>query len=98
LGRTIITDDGRFEWDEDKNFINRARHGIDFNFAQDPQIDFWDGWYRSTERYKHSHPKKYKVECSLDEDVIEWLRSKTDNDDDYSIYINHFLKAMMNKE
>jgi len=23
----------RFEWDEGKNRVNRAKHGIDFNFA-----------------------------------------------------------------
>jgi hypothetical protein len=69
----------------------------EFETIQKPQIDFLDGWYRSSERSRHPHPKKYKVECSLDEDVIKWLQSKTDNDDDYSIYINHFLKEMMNK-
>jgi hypothetical protein len=33
VGKTIITDDGRFEWDEDKNIQNIEKHGIDFNFA-----------------------------------------------------------------
>ncbi|MDR3172233.1 MAG: hypothetical protein LBU17_11535 [Treponema sp.] len=65
---------------------------------QEPQVDFLDGWYKSSERSKYPHPKKYKVECSLDADVIQWLQSKADADDDYSIYINHFLKKIMNKE
>jgi uncharacterized DUF497 family protein len=34
VGRTIITDDGQFEWDEDKNAQNIEKHGIDFNFAK----------------------------------------------------------------
>jgi hypothetical protein len=63
-----------------------------------PQVDFLDSWYKSSERSKHPHPRKYKVECSLDEDVIQWLRSKSEDDDDYSIYINYFLKKIMNKK
>jgi uncharacterized DUF497 family protein len=30
MGRTVVTDDGRFEWDEDKNILNKVNHGIDF--------------------------------------------------------------------
>ncbi|MDR1468157.1 MAG: hypothetical protein LBT00_02565 [Spirochaetaceae bacterium] len=56
-----------------------------------------DGWYKSSERTKHPHPKKIKVECSLDEDVIQWLEEKTDDDEKYSIYINYYLRKMMEK-
>lgn len=31
MGRTIISDDGRFEWDEDKNQINIEKHGFPFS-------------------------------------------------------------------
>jgi uncharacterized DUF497 family protein len=30
MGKTIISEDARFEWDEDKDFINRAKHGFGF--------------------------------------------------------------------
>ena len=56
-----------------------------------------DNWYKSSERAKHPHPKKIKVECSLDEDIIQWLEGKTDDDEEYSIYINYYLRKMMEK-
>jgi uncharacterized DUF497 family protein len=31
MGRTTISLDGRFEWDEEKNFINKSKHGIEFH-------------------------------------------------------------------
>jgi uncharacterized protein len=30
MGKTVTSSDGRFEWDEDKNKINRKTHGIFF--------------------------------------------------------------------
>ena len=30
MGRTIISTDGRFEWDEDKDVFNRNKHGLAF--------------------------------------------------------------------
>jgi uncharacterized DUF497 family protein len=30
MGRTILSGDGRFEWDEDKNRLNRKKHGFSF--------------------------------------------------------------------
>ena len=56
------------------------------------------GWYRNSERYKHPHPKKMKVECSLDEDVINWLEKKSNEDEEFQIYINYYLRKIMNKE
>ncbi len=53
------------------------------------------GWYKSSERSKHPHPKKQRVVCSLDEDVIRWLESKTDTDEEYTMYINHYLRKIM---
>lgn len=74
------------------------------NVAQEMDIkkefavnDSLDNWYRSSERSKHPHPKKIKVECSLDEDVIHWLEEKASADEEYHIYINHFLRKMMEK-
>ena len=57
-------------------------------------VDFLPGWYKSSERAKHPHPKKLKVECSLDEDVIQWLKEETD-EEEYPIYINSFLRKIM---
>ena len=31
VGRTAISADGRFEWDEDKDRINRKCHGVSFD-------------------------------------------------------------------
>jgi hypothetical protein len=59
--------------------------------------DFLAGWYRSSERAKHPHPKKLKVECSLDEDVIQWLEKKTNEDEEYPMYINYYLRKIMDK-
>jgi hypothetical protein len=56
------------------------------------------GWYKSSERAKHPHPRKIKVECSLDEDVIQWLEGKTNDDEEYPIYINYYLRKIMEKE
>ena len=31
MGRTIISEDGRFEWDENKDRLNKKDHGFSFN-------------------------------------------------------------------
>ena len=31
MGKTIISNDGRFEWDEEKNLSNIKKHGIAFD-------------------------------------------------------------------
>ena len=31
MGRTILSEDGRFEWDEDKSRRNRKKHGFSFD-------------------------------------------------------------------
>jgi len=31
MGRTVISEDGRFEWDEGKDRLNRKQHGFSFN-------------------------------------------------------------------
>ena len=35
MGKTVISDDGRFEWDEEKNEINRKKHGFGFEEIAD---------------------------------------------------------------
>jgi len=60
--------------------------------------DALSGWYRSSERAAHPHPKKVRVECSLDEDVVRWLKGKAKEDEEYAMYINHYLKKIMAAE
>ena len=31
MGRTIISEDGRFEWDEEKDRLNKKNHGFSFD-------------------------------------------------------------------
>ena len=31
MGKTIISDDGRFEWDEEKSRLNKTEHGLYFS-------------------------------------------------------------------
>jgi uncharacterized DUF497 family protein len=31
MDKTIVSNDGRFEWDEDKDRLNRIKHGFSFN-------------------------------------------------------------------
>lgn len=35
MGKTVISDDGRFEWDEEKNEINWKKHGFGFEEIAD---------------------------------------------------------------
>jgi hypothetical protein len=60
--------------------------------------DSLNGWYKSSERAEHTHPKKMKVECSLDEDIIEWLKEKTNEDEEYPLYINYYLRKIKDKD
>jgi uncharacterized DUF497 family protein len=68
-GRTIITDDGRFEWDEDKNVANIAKHGIDFSFARrvfddEEKIEEYDGLHSTY------NEERYSVVGMVDNDVL----------------------------
>ena len=31
MGKTIVSEDGRFEWDEEKDKLNKAEHGLYFS-------------------------------------------------------------------
>lgn len=35
MGKTVLSGDGRFEWDEDKNEINKNKHSISFEEITD---------------------------------------------------------------
>jgi uncharacterized DUF497 family protein len=30
MGKTIVSDDGRFEWAEEKDIVNKSKHGLEF--------------------------------------------------------------------
>ena len=60
--------------------------------------DFLAGWYKSSERSKHPHHKKLRVECSLDDDIVRWLKGKTNEDEEYPIYINYYLRKIMDRD
>jgi uncharacterized DUF497 family protein len=69
VGRTIITVDGRFEWDENKNALNIQKHGIDFNFAKkvfddDDRIEEYDDFHST---YKE---ERYRVVGMADNDIL----------------------------
>jgi hypothetical protein len=59
--------------------------------------DFLAGWYKSSERAEHPHHKKLRVECSLDDDIVLWLKGKTSEDEEYPMYINYYLRKVMDK-
>ena len=47
MGKTVISDCGKFEWDEDKNTLNIEKHGLSFekitSLFDDPySVDFFD--------------------------------------------------------
>jgi len=35
MDRTIVSEDGRFEWDGDKDRLNKKNHGFSFNEYND---------------------------------------------------------------
>jgi uncharacterized DUF497 family protein len=51
MGRIIISEDGRFEWDEKKNIINKEKHGFEFTEIL-PVFD--DPYLRESYDEKHS--------------------------------------------
>jgi uncharacterized DUF497 family protein len=69
VSRTIVIDNGRFEWDEDKNAQNIEKHGIDFNFAKrvfddEDKIEEYDDFHST---YKE---ERYRVVGMVDNDVL----------------------------
>jgi uncharacterized DUF497 family protein len=69
VGRTIVTGDGRFEWDEEKNAQNIEKHGIDFNFAKRvfddiDRIEEYDDFHSTYDE------ERYKVVGMVDSDIL----------------------------
>ena len=62
MGKTIISEDGRFEWDESKNRLNKKNHGFSFDeileVFDDP--DFLEGY-----DWEHSEneDRYYGIRC-----------------------------------
>ena len=54
MGKTIISEDGRFEWDEDKSRLNKKKHGFSFDeileIFDDPAfLEGYDLWHSGKE-------------------------------------------------
>ena len=69
MGRTIVTDDGRFEWDEDKNAQNIEKHGVDFNFAKkifddEDRIEEYDSLHSTY------NEERYRVVGMVENDIL----------------------------
>jgi uncharacterized DUF497 family protein len=69
VGQTIITDDGRFEWDEAKNAQNIEKHGVDFNFAirvfdDEDKIEEYDDFHSTY------NEERYSVVGMVDSDML----------------------------
>jgi uncharacterized DUF497 family protein len=69
VGQTVITPDGRFEWDDEKNALNFEKHGVDFNLAKrvfddDNRIEEYDDFHST---YKED---RYRVVGMVDGDVL----------------------------
>jgi uncharacterized DUF497 family protein len=77
MGRTIISDDGRFEWDEDKNSKNVEKHGIDFNFAKkvfddEDKIEEYDNFHSTY------NEERYRVVGMVDNDILFVVETELD--------------------
>jgi len=65
VAQTVVTDDGRFEWDADKNSLNVAKHGIDFDYAKKVyRIEEYDDFHST---YKED---RYRVVGIVDGDIL----------------------------
>ena len=78
MGRTIVTDDGKFEWDEDKNAKNIEKHGIDFNFAKkvfddEERIEEYDPLHSTY------NEERYRVVGMVDNDILFVVETELDS-------------------
>jgi len=69
MGHTIVVDNGRFEWDADKNAKNIEKHGIDFNFAKrvfddEDRIEEFDSLHSTY------NEDRYRVVGMVDDDIL----------------------------
>jgi uncharacterized DUF497 family protein len=54
MGKTILSDDGRFEWDEEKAMVNIKKHGVAFEeilsvFDDPNMIEYFDDSHSTDE-------------------------------------------------
>jgi len=72
MGKTVISADGRFEWDEDKNRINKELHGLYF----DETLSAFDDPYL-LEMYDETHSTlmetRFKGLAELQDFIILYL-------------------------
>jgi uncharacterized DUF497 family protein len=62
MGKTIVSENGGFEWDEDKDRLNQKKHGFSFN--EIPEI-FDDPAFLEGYDYEHSikEERHYGIGC-----------------------------------
>ena len=62
MAKTVISEDGRFEWDERKNLLNKKNHGFTFDeileVFDDP--DFLEGY---DQEHSQSEDRYYGIGC-----------------------------------
>ena len=69
MGQTVVSDDGRFEWDNEKNKKNIEKHGIDFNYAKrvfddEDRIEEYDSLHSTY------NEERYKVVGQVDDNML----------------------------
>jgi len=72
MGKLIISEDGRFEWDEEKSIINNERHGLYFHeilpaFDDPCLLEMYDDTHSSQEE------TRYKGLAKLQDFIILYL-------------------------
>jgi uncharacterized DUF497 family protein len=69
MGKTVISDCGRFEWDEDKNILNIEKHGLSFDMViplfDDPyELEYYD------EEHSEDEDRFFAIGNISDDDIV----------------------------
>jgi len=103
MGRTIFSKDGRFEWDEAKDRLNRKRHGVSFDeileIFDDPAFLEGYDWEHS-----ESEDRYYGIGCfnnvlciivfyTLRERRIRIISARQVDSEEQEKYNDYFKKA-----
>ena len=72
MGKTIVSEDGRFEWDEEKDILNKVEHGLCFSeilpaFDDPYLLEFYD------ETHSTFNEIRYKGLAELQDFIILYL-------------------------
>ena len=105
MGRTIISDDGCFEWDEAKDRLNKKKHG--FSFGEILEV-FYDPAFIEGFDHKHSgkEDRYYGIGClnnilyviafyTLREDRKRIITARKADKDEQEAYNGYFKKIKL---